>query len=148
VVEVGVDVPNATCMIIEHAEHFGLSALHQLRGRVGRGSAQSYAFLVYSRSLQEDGKRRLKVMKDSHDGFVIAEQDLLIRGPGEIAGTRQSGYLSLVFADIIRDLELMKEARTDAAAVLAQDSGLLNGEHTMIREMLARCSPFDEHLIE
>lgn len=148
VVEVGVDVPNATCMIIEHAERFGLSALHQLRGRVGRGAQQSYAFLVYSETLQEDGKKRLKVMKDSHDGFVIAEQDLLIRGPGEISGTRQSGYLSLVFADIIRDLELMREARIDAVKTLKEDAGLLLPEHAIIRELLTRCPPFDEGFIE
>jgi len=148
VVEVGVDVPNATCMIIEHAERFGLSALHQLRGRVGRGTQQSYAFLVYSEPLQEDGKKRLKVMKDSHDGFVIAEQDLLIRGPGEISGTRQSGYLSLAFADIIRDPELMREARSDAVQTLKEDAGLLLPEHAVIRDLFTRCPPFDESFIE
>jgi superfamily II DNA/RNA helicase len=82
VVEVGVDVPNATCMIIEHAERFGLAGLHQLRGRVGRGEAQSYAFLVYSDELSEEGKRRLMIMKESSDGFRIAEEDLKLRGPG------------------------------------------------------------------
>ena len=95
VVEVGVNVQNATCMVVEHAERFGLSSLHQLRGRVGRGSDQSFAFLVYSRDLSEDGKKRLKVMKQSNDGFFIAEQDLIIRGPGELAGEKQSGFLKL-----------------------------------------------------
>ncbi|MEW5816363.1 MAG: ATP-dependent DNA helicase RecG, partial [Spirochaetota bacterium] len=95
VVEVGVDVPNATCMVIEHAERFGLSALHQLRGRIGRGEHQSYAFLVYGTSLTEEAKQRLKVMKESNDGFYIANEDLKIRGPGEIIGTRQSGFFNL-----------------------------------------------------
>ncbi|MGM0432164.1 MAG: ATP-dependent DNA helicase RecG [Spirochaetota bacterium] len=148
VVEVGVDVPNATCMVIEHAERFGLSALHQLRGRVGRGEQQAYAFLIYSKTLQKEGKQRLKVMKETHDGFKIAEEDLVIRGPGEIAGRRQSGYLSLDFADIVRDLELMKEARQDAGNVLETDSGLLQPEHAVIQRVLSACPPFDERLIE
>jgi ATP-dependent DNA helicase RecG len=99
VVEVGVDVPNANCMVIEHAERFGLSALHQLRGRVGRGQDQAYCFLVYSDELTEDGKARLKVMLENSDGFVIAEDDLKLRGPGQIAGTEQSGYLNLGIAN-------------------------------------------------
>jgi ATP-dependent DNA helicase RecG len=148
VVEVGVDIPNATCMIIEHAERFGLSALHQLRGRVGRGTAQAYAFLIYSDKLQEDGKKRLKVMKQTNDGFVIAEEDLRIRGPGEIAGTRQSGYLALRFADITEDLELMKLSRTEARRLLSSDAGLLEPQHAMISEILRRCNPFDQSLIE
>ncbi len=148
VVEVGVDVANATCMIIEHAERFGLSALHQLRGRVGRDAHQSYAFLIYSNELQEDGKKRLKVMKESHDGFVIAEQDLLIRGPGELSGKRQSGYLALMFADIIRDLALMKSAREDARMILDTDQSLLKAEYAPIRALLTRCPPFDDGFIE
>ncbi len=126
VVEVGVDVPNAACMVIEHAERFGLSALHQLRGRVGRGSVQSYAFLIYSDELSPEGKERLMVMRESHDGFVIAEKDLRIRGPGEIAGTRQSGFLKLTAADIILDHELLLQARQDADRILASDPGLLH----------------------
>jgi ATP-dependent DNA helicase RecG len=148
VVEVGVDIPNATCMIIEHAERFGLSALHQLRGRVGRGKAQAYAFLIYSDKLQEDGKKRLKVMKQTNDGFVIAEEDLRIRGPGEIAGTRQSGYLALRFAEITEDIELMKLSRTEARKLLASDNGLLDPRHAMISDIMTRCNPFDQSLIE
>jgi ATP-dependent DNA helicase RecG len=148
VVEVGVDIPNATCMVIEHAERFGLSALHQLRGRVGRGEHQSYAFLIYSENLQEDGKRRLKVMKSTEDGFKIAEEDLLIRGPGEIAGRRQSGYLSLRFADIVEDFELMKLARLDASDILEADAALSAPDHQMIAAVLNRCNPFDDSLIE
>ena len=91
VVEVGVDVPNATCMVIEQADRFGLAALHQLRGRVGRGSEQSYCFLVYSKNLTETGVARMKILRESTDGFKIAEEDLRLRGPGEITGTAQSG---------------------------------------------------------
>ena len=88
VVEVGVDVPNATCMVVEHAERFGLAALHQLRGRVGRGKHQSYCFLVYDDALTDEAKQRLKVLHQTNDGFEIAEEDLRIRGPGDIAGRR------------------------------------------------------------
>ena len=114
VVEVGVDVPNATCMVIEQAERFGLAALHQLRGRVGRGNAQSACFLVYGDKLSETGKKRLKVMHESTDGFFIAEEDLRLRGPGEAAGIQQSGYLTLGLADPARDTELLLLARTEA----------------------------------
>ncbi len=118
VVEVGVDVPNATCMVIEHAERFGLSALHQLRGRVGRGEAQSYCFLVYSGNLTDEGKARLRVMHETTDGFALAEEDLRIRGPGEITGIRQSGYASFVLADPIRDRETLERARVAAFSLL------------------------------
>ena len=114
VVEVGVDVPNATCMVIEQAERFGLAALHQLRGRVGRGNAQSACFLVYGDKLSETGKKRLKVMHESTDGFFIAEEDLRLRGPGEAAGIQQSGYLTLGLADPARDTELLLLARKEA----------------------------------
>ncbi|MDR2402449.1 MAG: ATP-dependent DNA helicase RecG [Spirochaetaceae bacterium] len=166
VVEVGVDVPNASCMVIEHAERFGLSALHQLRGRVGRGTDQSYCFLVYSDSpalpspsedaaperregpgfstggLTEDGKIRLKVMLENNDGFIIAEEDLKLRGPGQIAGTEQSGYLSLNIADPVRDTEALARARTDAFAILEKDPGLLAAENRCIAEVLKRAPPF------
>jgi len=118
VVEVGVDVANATCMVIEHAERFGLSALHQLRGRVGRGSLQSWCFLVYAQNLTEDGKARLKVMHETTDGFAIAEEDLKIRGPGDVAGIQQSGYVSFTLADPIRDYDIMLEARKAAFDLL------------------------------
>jgi len=116
VVEVGVDVPNATCMVIEHAERFGLAALHQLRGRVGRGTQQSHCYLIYSKKLTELGKSRLKVMHESTDGFYIAEEDLKLRGPGEVTGIQQSGYLTLGIADPVRDRELLAIARKEAIA--------------------------------
>jgi ATP-dependent DNA helicase RecG len=118
VMEVGVDVPSATCIVIEQAERFGLSSLHQLRGRVGRGSAQAYAFLVYGRSLTVEGVQRLKAIMDLADGFAIAEQDLKLRGPGEFAGLRQSGYLRLGLADLLRDWEEFLRARKDAETIL------------------------------
>ncbi|MCX7027563.1 MAG: ATP-dependent DNA helicase RecG [Spirochaetes bacterium] len=121
VVEVGVDVPNAAVMVVEHAERFGLSALHQLRGRVGRGEYQSYCFLVYSEGLSDDAIQRLKALYSSSDGFALAEEDLKIRGPGELLGTAQSGSLRLTIADPIRDFDLLKEARTDAFALVESD---------------------------
>ncbi|GHU61302.1 ATP-dependent DNA helicase RecG [Spirochaetia bacterium] len=149
VVEVGVDVPNATCMVIEHAERFGLAALHQLRGRVGRGEAQSYCFLIYSDAppesadvLTEDGKTRLKVMLENTDGFVIAEEDLKLRGPGQIAGIEQSGYLSLGIADPIRDAAELVRARTDAFAMLEEDPALALPDNRRIAAVLERAPPF------
>ncbi len=155
VVEVGVDVPEATCMVIEHAERFGLAALHQLRGRVGRSTLQSYCFLVWSdpkgtvngdegSRLSEDGKRRVMAMKATTDGFKIAEEDLRIRGPGEITGTTQSGALRLSFADPVRDVELLEMARTDAAALLVADPGLMGQEGSIVRTVIERASPFSE----
>ena len=117
VIEVGVDVPNATCMVIEHAERFGLATLHQLRGRVGRGDLQSYCFLVYDSRLTEEGKARLMVMKETTDGFRIAEEDLKIRGPGEVAGVQQSGYAAFKYGDPIRDGAILEEARGAAFAL-------------------------------
>ena len=113
VVEVGVDVPNATCMVIEHAERFGLAALHQLRGRVGRGTDASFCFLVYSEKLTELGKSRLKVLHESTDGFYIGEEDLKLRGPGDVNGIQQSGYITLGIADPVRDKAVMELARAD-----------------------------------
>jgi ATP-dependent DNA helicase RecG len=154
VVEVGVDVPNASCMVIEHAERFGLSALHQLRGRVGRGGDQAYCFLVYSDDpayensvLTEDGKARLKVMLESNDGFVIAEEDLKLRGPGQIAGIEQSGYLSLGIADPIQDMAELERARTDAFAMLEEDPGFLLPEHRNIAQVLEKAPPFPNVII-
>jgi ATP-dependent DNA helicase RecG len=141
VVEVGVDVPNAACMVVEHAERFGLSALHQLRGRVGRGEAQSYCFLVYSDELSEDGKTRLRVMLEHSDGFIIAEEDLKLRGPGQIAGVEQSGYLSLGIADPVRDAAVLERARRTAFAILDKDPGLLSPENRLIADVLERASP-------
>ncbi|MDK2860544.1 MAG: ATP-dependent helicase RecG, partial [Sphaerochaeta sp.] len=142
VVEVGIDIPNATCMIIEHAERFGLSALHQLRGRVGRSELQSYCFLVFSNELTDEAKQRLKVMKESNDGFYIAEQDLLIRGPGELTGTKQSGYLKLAYASLTDDLPLIEIAREEADLILTTDPGLLAPPLASIREVLRHAPPF------
>ena len=114
VIEVGIDVPNATLMLIEHAERFGLAQLHQLRGRVGRGSAQGYCILVKSVRCSEDGLKRLEVMRSTNDGFRIAEADLEIRGPGEFLGTRQSGLPDFRVANIIRDSRTLEQARQDA----------------------------------
>jgi ATP-dependent DNA helicase RecG len=144
VVEVGVDVPNATCMVIEHAERFGLSALHQLRGRVGRGEDQSYCFLVYSDGLNEDGKKRLMVMLENSSGFVIAEEDLKLRGPGQIAGIEQSGYLKLIIADPVRDTEALARARSDAFEILESDPALEQDQYKRIADVLERCPPFSE----
>jgi len=144
VVEVGVDVPNATCMVIEHAERFGLSALHQLRGRVGRGQDQSYCFLVYSDELTEEGKTRLKVMLENSDGFVIAQEDLKLRGPGLITGTEQSGYMFFGIADPIRDIEQLERAREDAFSILESDPDLLLENHRIIARVLEEAPPFGE----
>jgi ATP-dependent DNA helicase RecG len=111
VIEVGVDVPNASLMIVENAERLGLAQLHQLRGRVGRGSAESYCLLVYQAPLSQQGKARLQVLRESNDGFVIAEKDLQLRGPGELLGTRQTGLLQLRIADLQRDAELLPRVR-------------------------------------
>ena len=118
VVEVGVDVPNATCMIIEQAERFGLAALHQLRGRVGRGSKQSYCFLVYGEKLTDLAKSRLKAMYETTDGFELAELDLKLRGPGEVAGIQQSGNLTLGLSDPVQDKELLQIARNEVLATM------------------------------
>ena len=117
VVEVGVDVPNATVMIIENAERFGLSQLHQLRGRVGRSSLQSYCILVSATKSQET-RERLNIMTQTNDGFVIAEKDLQLRGPGEFLGTRQSGLPDLIISDIVRDAEILEMARNEAIEFL------------------------------
>jgi ATP-dependent DNA helicase RecG len=144
VVEVGVDVPNAAAMVVEHAERFGLAALHQLRGRVGRGSDQSYCFLVYSDGLTADAKARLKAMLASTDGFELAEEDLRIRGPGELAGTAQSGYLRLSIADPVRDARVLEKARAEAFALIEADPALLSADDSVVREVLARANPFSE----
>jgi ATP-dependent DNA helicase RecG len=115
VVEVGVDVPNASCMVIEGAERFGLSTLHQLRGRVGRGPYQSYAFLIYGHRLTQSGVQRLRIMKETADGFRIAEEDLKIRGPGELLGLRQSGLPDLRISDLSRDLSVIRDVAEDLA---------------------------------
>jgi ATP-dependent DNA helicase RecG len=115
VIEVGVDVPNATVMVIEHAERFGLSQIHQLRGRVGRGAAQSYCILVTDK-LGDAGRERIRTLVESSDGFHIAEMDLRLRGPGEFLGTRQSGLPAFRIGNLLRDQEILEAARREAAS--------------------------------
>ena len=128
VIEVGVDVPNATVMVIEHAERFGLAQLHQLRGRIGRGAARSYCVLMTGGKVTEEGERRLKAMVDTNDGFKIAELDLELRGPGEFFGTRQAGMPSFRIANIIRDAKLLEMAKREAQAVLAGPNSEISSE--------------------
>ncbi|MDR2601400.1 MAG: ATP-dependent DNA helicase RecG [Spirochaetaceae bacterium] len=154
VVEVGVDAPNAVCMVIEHAERFGLSALHQLRGRVGRGEEQSTCFLVWTDdpaapvAREADGEKleiwqkRLKVMLETNDGFVIAEEDLKLRGPGQITGTEQSGYLTLGLADVIRDSAELEKAREDAFTLVKKDPHFKLEENMVVAEVLRRTRTF------
>jgi len=128
VIEVGVDVPNATVMVIEHAERFGLAQLHQLRGRIGRGGAKSYCILMTGGKVTEEGQRRLKAMTDTNDGFKIAELDLELRGPGEFFGTRQAGMPDFRVANIIRDAKLLETARREAQAVLDGPNSEISAE--------------------
>jgi ATP-dependent DNA helicase RecG len=128
VIEVGVDVPNATVMVIEHAERFGLAQLHQLRGRIGRGAAKSYCILMTGGKVTEDGQRRLDAMVKTNDGFQIAELDLELRGPGEFFGTRQAGMPSFRVANIIRDRDLLEAAKREAAAVMAGPNSEISAE--------------------
>jgi ATP-dependent DNA helicase RecG len=120
VIEVGVDVPNASVMLIEHAERFGLSQLHQLRGRVGRGAAESYCILLAQFQKTQESRERLKIMEESTDGFKIAEKDLEIRGPGEVMGTRQSGIPAFRIANIVRDQNILQQAKREAEFMLIE----------------------------
>jgi ATP-dependent DNA helicase RecG len=136
---VGVDIPNATVMLIEHAERFGLSQLHQLRGRVGRGAAKSYCLLVTGSTGAEWGKvarQRLKTMEETTDGFRIAEADLELRGPGEFLGTKQSGLPDFAVAELARDQTILKEAREEAFAMVESDPDLLRPENAAVRDQL------------
>jgi ATP-dependent DNA helicase RecG len=128
VIEVGVDVPNATMMVIEHAERFGLAQLHQLRGRIGRGAAKSYCVLMTGGKITEEGQRRLDAMVRTNDGFQIAELDLELRGPGEFFGTRQAGMPSFRVANLIRDAQLLEAAKREAAAVIAGPNSEISSE--------------------
>jgi ATP-dependent DNA helicase RecG len=121
VIEVGVDVANATLMVIEHAERFGLAQLHQLRGRVGRGAAQSYCILLYDEPLSDAARERLKIIYETSDGFEVARRDLMMRGPGEFLGARQSGVPLLRLADLERDAALVEQARAAADVLLGSD---------------------------
>ncbi|MEL6624746.1 MAG: ATP-dependent DNA helicase RecG [Bacteroidota bacterium] len=138
VIEVGVDVPNATIMVIENAERFGLSQLHQLRGRVGRGGGKSYCFLMRGKKLSADGRKRLQAMKETTDGFRISEFDLELRGPGDFMGTRQSGLPQFMLANIVEDQEILIAARGAAFDLIACDPDLLDPMHQDMRSYLER----------
>jgi ATP-dependent DNA helicase RecG len=140
VIEVGVDVPNATVMVIEHADRFGLAQLHQLRGRIGRGAAKSYCVLMRGGKVSEEGERRLDAMVRSNDGFHIAELDLELRGPGEFFGTKQAGIPSFRVANIIRDRQLLEAAKREAAFVISGPNAEISKEEIdrALREMRSR----------
>jgi ATP-dependent DNA helicase RecG len=142
VIEVGVDVPNATVMVIEHADRFGLAQLHQLRGRIGRSAARSYCLLMRGAKVSEEGERRLDAMVRSNDGFQIAELDLELRGPGEFFGTRQAGIPSFRVANIIRDRQLLEAAKREAAFVISGPNAEVSKEEIerALREMRSRWS--------
>ncbi len=136
VIEVGVNVPEATIMVIEHAEHFGLSQLHQLRGRVGRGAEQSYCFLLYATPLGETAKERLNIMRDTEDGFIIAEKDLELRGGGDILGTKQSGMTEFKIADLAAHSDLLATARDDAKLIINKDPKLESKRGKALKTLL------------
>jgi ATP-dependent DNA helicase RecG len=136
VIEVGVNVPNASVMVIESAEKFGLAQLHQLRGRVGRGAEQSFCILMTDFKLSKDSRTRIETMVRTTDGFEIADVDLQLRGPGDISGTQQSGIIDLQIADLAKDGEILKVARECAQAILEADPNLSAEEHSMIREQI------------
>jgi ATP-dependent DNA helicase RecG len=137
VIEVGVNVPNATVMIIESAERFGLSQLHQLRGRVGRGKEKSYCVLLTSNDIGNDARERMKVMTSTNDGFVIAEKDLELRGPGDIEGTRQSGELNFKLASIVKDRPILETAKNVAIRILDEDPDLVSIENLPLKNFLS-----------
>jgi ATP-dependent DNA helicase RecG len=136
VIEVGVDVPNATVMVIENAEKFGLSQLHQLRGRVGRGAAKSYCILLTTSKLGNDAKERIKTMVATNNGFEIAEKDLELRGPGDIEGTRQSGALNLKLADLVKDKLILEEAKNHAEYIIKKDPELNAPDNFPLKQYL------------
>jgi ATP-dependent DNA helicase RecG len=138
VIEVGIDVPNASIMVIEHAERFGLAQLHQLRGRVGRGGGDAFCCLVADEAQSPESMERLRVMESTTDGFAVAEADLKIRGPGEYLGTRQSGAPAFRAANLVRDAELLELARGEALAWLARDPSLALAESAELKRALER----------
>jgi len=139
VIEVGVNVPNASVMMIESAERFGLSQLHQLRGRVGRGAEQSYCILVTSYKLSEDSRKRIDILTSSNDGFEIAEADLKLRGPGDLEGTQQSGIaFDLKIANLARDGQLIEYVRSIAKSILKIDPELSLPEHIILKQQLRK----------
>jgi ATP-dependent DNA helicase RecG len=136
VIEVGVNVPEATIMVIEHAERFGLAQLHQLRGRVGRGSGKSTCLLVRAEHVGEVARSRLKIMRESEDGFLIAEEDLRLRGSGEILGTRQSGMPDFKLVDFAAHGDLIEMARDDARLIVSKDMELMSERGKALRHLL------------
>ena len=138
VIEVGVNVPNASVMLIESAERFGLSQMHQLRGRVGRGADQSYCVLLTGNKVSDESYKRVQIMVSTTDGFKIAEQDLAMRGPGDMYGTKQSGIMKFKLADIVLDGAILEETRKAAQQLIAQDPGIDMPQHRGIRGMLVQ----------
>ena len=147
VIEVGVDVPNATVMVIYDADRFGLSQLHQLRGRVGRGEHQSYCMLIADPKT-EVGKERMQVMTETNDGFEIARRDLELRGPGDFFGTKQSGLPEFRFADMMADFEVMEQARDDAAELVGDSSFWTGASFMPLRAYLERAHIFDSEVLD
>lgn len=145
VIEVGVDIPNASLMVIENAERFGLSQLHQLRGRVGRGADQSYCILVSGYKLTSEAKKRIETMVETNDGFIIAETDLRLRGPGDMEGTQQSGILNLKIADIVRDEKVLKYARNVATDIIRDDPDLSGEGNAVIARHLKLMNKYREN---
>ena len=137
VIEVGINVPNAAVMVIENAERFGLAQLHQLRGRVGRGQWQSYCFLIIEGS-SEVAEKRGKIMEESSDGFYIAEEDLKLRGPGEIFGTRQHGLPDMRLADMVKHMNVLNAARDEAKALLEADPHLEKPENAPLKRRVEK----------
>ena len=139
VIEVGVNVPNASVMVIESAQRFGLSQLHQLRGRVGRGADQSYCILITPYELSADSRKRIDIMVESNDGFEIAEADLKLRGPGDLEGTQQSGVaFNLKIADLVKDSQIMYYAREIAQKVIDEDPTLERRENQILKQQLRK----------
>lgn len=136
VIEVGVNVPNASIMVVERAESFGLAQLHQLRGRVGRGSAESTCLLMYQPGLSQTGRRRLEILRETEDGFRIAEEDLAMRGAGDLIGHAQSGLPQFRIADVERQAALMDVAQRDARALLSRDPHLSSDRGQALRHLL------------
>lgn len=144
VIEVGVDVPNASVMIIQNAERFGLSQLHQLRGRVGRGSSQSFCILMTKEHLSNDSLRRIDIMCSTNDGFVLAQEDLALRGPGSIAGTQQSGVLELKVADIVKDEPIVRMTRDLSISIIQKDPNLQAKDNSLLKEYLSINHPMKD----
>ena len=138
VIEVGVNVPNASVMVIESAERFGLSQLHQLRGRVGRGSEQSYCILITGNNISKESQQRMQIMTSTANGFIIAEKDLEMRGPGDLYGTRQSGVLKFKLADIVQDSHMLEQTRVAAQQLISEDPGLTHPQHQALKHVLLK----------